>query len=1285
MLYKIRKLKSSWSVLFLLFLFIFDPIKKLDVHAKDGYRDGRPEAKLRLEAKDHGIVLRHGDGPDSCDIYGARDIWVFEDNGKYYMHYDAAGPKGWLCALATSNDLIHWDKKGPVLDLGKPGSEDSKSASYGTVFFDGKEWHVFYLGTLNTTKPPDRIPAFPYLTMKAKAKFPTGPWTKQYDVVPFRTQPNTYYTVTASPGFIVKHQGEYLHFFSAAVRNEGIIKRTIGLARTKDLNSEWQIGPQPIVPLEEQIENSSIYYEESIKTWFLFTNHIGIEEREFTDAIWVYWSKDLNKWDTKNKAIVLDNKNCTWSKRVIGLPSVLRIGEKLAIFYDGLQEEGIGHMRRDVGLAWLDLPLKLPGTISPDYLRCEYRENPLGIDEIEPRLSWIVESSQRSQKQSAYQILVANTPELLQADTGDLWDSGIVKSNKTAHIPYAGKQLQSRMSCYWKVRVWDQEGRVSAWSDPALWTMGLLKPEDWQGKWIGGEFDASTPMSKDEIAKKWQSIRNNIKSGLNMADDDQYPPEHKAIYLRKNVRLEKKPIRITAYICGLGHYELYINGKKVGDHLLDPGYTNYNKRLLYVTYDATDYFKQGSNAIGVILGNGRYYMTIPDEWNFEQAPWIDKPKLLLNIKIEYSDGTSQNIVTDETWKWSTGPIVYNYLYGGETYDARKENHGWDRPDYNDSDWKPVKIVTAPSGRLSAQQHPPIRIMQTIRPVNLTEPNPGIYVFDLGVNIAGWVQFKTSGKSGQKITLEFNEMLNPDGTVNMVHCSHYIPGRFQTGELILKGEGTEVYEPRFTYHAFRYVQITGLTKKPTLDDLTACWIHTDVVQVGEFSCSNEKLNKLQDAAVRSHSNAVHHYLADCIREKLGWTQDAQNCMEMGIFNNDMATVYRKWFYDIIDAQEANGHVQPICPTGGWGNLKPDGSIGFCSDPWWGGVIVMIPWTWYQYFGDPSLLEEGYESMKKWVDFLGTTADDHILSWLLGDWDEVGRHGQPTRTPIPQTSTCGYFYCADILSRTASLLGKHNDAKKYNQLAQKINTSFNTKFYDAKTGLYAEDSQAAQAVPLHLNMVPDSEKERVLNRLIENIEERNNHLSTGFVATLPLLHVLTNTGHADLAYTIVTQEDYPGWWHMIKDGSTTLWEDWEGPESPSSIISRNMASLGGPLGLWFYQALGGIRPDPTGPGFKKIIIKPEIVGDLTFVKASYKSIHGTISTFWQIDGDVFKLDVTIPANTTATAYLPTRDVNSVSENNCPVMKTEAVKFLRMEGDKSVYSIESGTYYFMSKLIR
>ena len=351
-------MKFNVALLFMVLVFL-----TASIMAQSKYRDGRPQAELRMEAKDHGIVLKYGDGPDQCDIYGARDVWVFEADGTYYMHYDAAGPTGWLCSLAVSRDLVNWEKKGPILELGQPNEDDSKSASYGVTYFDGKNWHMFYLGTPNTSKPPDRIPSFPYLTMKAKGKSPAGPWIKQKNVIPFRTKENTYYSITASPGHVIKAGEEYLQFFSATTRKEGnpCVQRTLGIARTKDLDGPWTVDPQPMVPIEEQIENSSLYYEKSNKTWFLFTNHIGIDEIEYTDAIWVYWSKDLSRWDPKNKAVVLDGQNCSWSQKCIGLPSVVPVGKRLAIFYDAPGGQSVSHMKRNVGLAWLDLPLEIPG------------------------------------------------------------------------------------------------------------------------------------------------------------------------------------------------------------------------------------------------------------------------------------------------------------------------------------------------------------------------------------------------------------------------------------------------------------------------------------------------------------------------------------------------------------------------------------------------------------------------------------------------------------------------------------------------------------------------------------------------------------------------------------------------------------------------------------------------------------------------------------------------------------------------------------------------------------
>jgi len=469
--------------------------------------------------------------------------------------------------------------------------------------------------------------------------------------------------------------------------------------------------------------------------------------------------------------------------------------------------------------------------IRPAALRCEYREEPLGIDVLQPRLSWTLKAAPdaRTVMQSAYHVLVASTPESLAANTGDLWDSGKVASDRQLHIKYEGKPLTSRMRCFWKVRVWPGDGQPSGWSEPALWSMGLFEPDDWGAKWIG---DAGAAASVS------------------------------AVMLRKEVNLPKKPVRATAALSGLGYHELTINGHKVGDHMLDPGFTGYNERVLYVTHDVTTLLESGGSAIGVLLGNGWYNQLTPDVWGFHEAPWIAPPKLLLRIDVEYDDGSTDTIVSDESWKVSTdGPIVYNSIRGGESYDARKEMPGWDRPGYDDSAWANAQVASAPKGRLQAQYHPPIRVVESIRPVALAEPKPDVYVFDLGVNTAGWARLKTRGERGQKITLSFAERLNRDGTVDTLGNARFTEGRYQTGELILAGEpsspaatpgqkGVEVYEPRFTYYGFRYVQVTGLTEKPTFDSLIGVRVHTDPEPAGEFSCSNPVVNRI-------HRRRLHH--------------------------------------------------------------------------------------------------------------------------------------------------------------------------------------------------------------------------------------------------------------------------------------------------------------------------------------------------------------------------------------------------------------------------------------------
>jgi alpha-L-rhamnosidase len=879
-------------------------------------------------------------------------------------------------------------------------------------------------------------------------------------------------------------------------------------------------------------------------------------------------------------------------------------------------------------------------------LNCEYGVDPLGIDVARPRLSWVLEAvkaGERGLSQTAYQILVATSAEKLRAGVGDLWNSGKVESDASNQVAYAGPALASRTHCWWKVRVWDQAGKVSAWSEPGAWSMGLLHASDWAGHWISGSTDLD---------------------------------DASAVYLRHVAGLPHTPVRATAYICGLGYYQLYLNGQRVGDHVLDPGFTDYDRRVLYVTYDVTRLLRAGENAVGVILGNGWYHPITPDLFGFEKAPWRQPPTLLINIDVEFADGSRQTIASDSSWKWSSGPIVFNCIRGGITYDARLNMPGWGEPEYVDSRWRPVVPVDPPRGELKAQMQPPIRITETVRPVRLTEPQPHVYVFDLGTDLTGWARFQARGEPGQKILLKYDLMLNADGTVDMKYCHSHTYGRFQTDELILDQHGMGVIDPGFTYHGFRYVEVTGLNYRPPLASLVGFNVHTDWNTAGNFSCSNPMINRMQDAIRRTLSESAHSLPGEePTREKMGWTQDGLNSMEAAVYNFRAAAVYTNYLFDMIDAQEPNGHVPPIVPTDGWGRTKPGGVPHAFSDPWWGGTLPYVAWKLYDYYGDRRALEEAYEPMKRWVDYLSTTAKDHLIGWGLGDWLEVGSHGRPKRTPVVQTSTAGYYFCARAVARAAEVLGETGDAQTYGRLADEIKTSFNAHFFNPATGLYAENSQTSQVLPLYLNMVPEEQRKVVLQGLIADIHKHQDHLTTGFVGVMPMLHGLADWGYPDLAYTVSMQEDVPGFLQLIAKGEKTLGESVEG------AVGTRLHPFGACIGSFLFADIAGIRPDPATPGFRRIIIHP-VLGNLTWAKARYDSIAGPIAVAWEHDSGRLALHVSIPANTTATVYLPAESEQSVTEGGRPLTQAPGLKFLRVEDNRVELAIGSGEYNFAVK---
>lgn len=886
-----------------------------------------------------------------------------------------------------------------------------------------------------------------------------------------------------------------------------------------------------------------------------------------------------------------------------------------------------------------------PSALRPVNLRCEYLRNPLGIDVPDPRLTWAltVDKPIRGEKQTAYRILVASSEAHLKADKADLWDSGKVQSDQTLHVAYTGKPLRSRIRCWWKVQVWDSQGRPSSWSESAMWSMGLLDAQDWSGHWIGPQT---------------------------------YPEDPRAFYLRRSLTVSRRPAHATARISGLGSYELYVNGKKAGNHVLDPGFTDYDRRVLYVTYDVTNSFRPGRNAIGVILGNGWYHSPTPDFFGFEKAPWRSLPKLLVNVDLEFGDGSRETIASDASWRWSTGPITFNSLRGGETYDARRENPNWADPDYDGENWRPVAIMPSPKGQLNAQMMPPIRVTETRKPLKLTEPKPRVYVFDFGVNLTGWVRFQAAGRSGQKVTLEFGEALRTDGTVDMEYSRSHTNGRFQTGELVLNSQGQGVFEPRFTYHGFRYVQVSGLEAEPALDSMVGKNVHTDWESAGEFSCSNPKINQLQQAVRRTLNLSTHSLPGEePTREKMGWTQDGQNVMEAAVYNFDAAAVYTKYLQDIIDAQEANGHVPSIVPTNGWGRTNPDGSPAEYSDPWFGATLCFVAEKLYEYYGDRRVLEVAFEPTKRWVDYLQETAKDQIIEWGIGDWQEAGHPARPKRTPIVQTTTAGYFGSVLAVSRIAMLLGKQDEAAKYQQLAEEIRTRFNRRFFTPQTGLYAEDSQTAQALPLWLGIVPEGNRGLVLQRLTENIRRRKNHLSTGFIGVMPLLHGLVEWGHEDLAFKLATQEDTPGFLQMTSDGNSTL------GESLDRLYGTRNHPFGACIGSWLFRHLAGIRTDPSAPAFENIMIRP-VTGDLTWVEAKYRSLRGPIATAWRREPHELSLTVSIPPNTVGFVYLPTANPEAILEGGNPLSQASEVHFLRVQGGRSIVRIGSGSYAFTVK---
>ena len=871
---------------------------------------------------------------------------------------------------------------------------------------------------------------------------------------------------------------------------------------------------------------------------------------------------------------------------------------------------------------------------------CEYLIDPLGIDAARPLLSWKLEASGNGVMQKAYRVLVASDEEKLKNNIGDLWDSDTVRSGQSLQVEYAGKDLQSRQKVYWKVMVWDNRGNVSDWSKVSTWETAFLQPSDWKAKWIGD--------------RDGEKIRLGQKNP--------------AIYLRKTFEVKSIPEKARVYISGIGYYELYINGKKVGDHVLSPNQTNYDRRvggevynvdlqnfktrILYETFDITDLLQEGRNAAVVILGNGWYLRTEREEY----LPMsYDYPRMIAQFEIDLSRGSEQVVVSDDTWKMTTeGPIRDNSITNGEIYDARLDDEAWYKPGFDDSSWQSTKLVRVPDGKLHAQMSPPDRVTSLIHPVSVKEVRKGVYRYDFGTMFAGWIKFKIKGKKGEKLKMVYFE----DNGNNYDQRDTYI----------FKSDGVELWEPRFTWHAFRYVEIAGSSEPLTLNNVIGKVVHTDVKHTGEFECSNDLFNTISGDFVKTQFDNMHGGVpSDCPhRERRGYTGDGQIAAQAAIYDFDMRAFYTKWLNDIADAQDTQtGYVPYTAPymSGGGGTA-------------WGSAYIIIPWYMYLYYGDAAVFKKHYEGMKRYIGYLKDHTDENHLFFLgKGGMSDLGEWVPPAPTEIPAdfVSSAYFFYDLILMSKMAVVMGKEDEEKAFNEMARRLKSAFNKKYLDTEKMSYSIGRQGANVFPLAFGMVPKEYETKVFNTLVNHIEkDTKGHFDTGMMGTPYLLEVLTKYGRADLAYTVMNQHDFPSYGYNIELGATTLWETWDGKASHSHPMFGSVCA-------WFYQGLAGINPDPSMPGFKHVVIKPSVVDELDSVNAKYASVYGDIRCEWRVSGRDLKMDIEIPANTTATVYVPASNAANVE-----VSDKMAVKNGFKDG-YAEYKVPSGKYSFISKNIK
>jgi alpha-L-rhamnosidase len=890
--------------------------------------------------------------------------------------------------------------------------------------------------------------------------------------------------------------------------------------------------------------------------------------------------------------------------------------------------------------------------VSLENLRCELLQNPIGIDVVKPRLSWTIVSAERSVRQTSYHILVASTPEKLTEQDADVWNSGKVNSAESIYNTYSGQQLKSRNKYFWKVKISTNKGETD-WSSVGSWSMGLLNYKDWEGRWIG--FDRFFP---------WD---NEIEGRLS------------ARYFRKEFSTDKTVASATAYIMGLGLYELYIDGRKIGDQVLAPAPTDYTKNIKYNALDITAQLKQGKHAIGVVLGNGRFFA-------MRQAkPYKVKtfgfPKLLVQVVIKYTDGSTTSIKTDESWKGTAdGPILANNEYDGEVYDARKEFKGWAEPGFNESKWLKAQYVQEPGGTYEAQMNEPMKVMKNIAPISITKRPNGKYILDFGQNFAGWVKLKVKGIKGTVVSLRFAESLEPNGELFRTN----LRDAKATDTYILKGEGTEIWAPRFTYQGFRYAELSGYPGVPQKSDFTGCLVYDDMQTVGTFESSNTLLNQIFKNSWWGIASNYKGMPVDCPQrnERQPWLGDRTVGAygESFLFNN--TALYKKWLDDIKYAQKEDGAIPDVAPAF-WRYYSDNVS--------WPATLLFVADMLYKQTGDVAVLHENYPAVKKWMAYMKDRYMNNegiITKDSYGDWcappvtaeDGKGVNADQ-KHPSALIATAYYYQLNMMMAHYSTITGNEADRGGYAVLASELKKAFNRKFYNEK-GYYGENKLTDNLLPVYFGLVEDGNKDKLVKQICSIIEEKNNgHLSTGVIGTNFLMRTLTDMGRSDLAYRIASQKTYPSWGYMIENGATAIWELWNGNTAAPKMNSQNHVMMLGDLLIWYYENLAGIKA--SAPGFKEIVMKPEMIKGLDAVNAEYNSVYGLIKSSWTKSEKDFKWNITIPVNTVARISIPAKAVGQVKESGRKAADVKGLKFIQMEDNRAVFELGSGNYSFVAEL--